>query len=1147
MSTQHPFSQHDPFFDNATTTYRPQQGSRWMVILLVVMGFGLLLCGGMITLSYLAIQKAAGVHTEVDLPDELPSRTEDQAAYNQSLARFSANPKADPCVDPRVCEFVRTSLRQLRDGEEIPFSRAMFLEAVAASPDGRGEVGLVERLSINTWLGEYEPTPSIDEPFERILAVRVNDNGDLATVDLLVYSAESQALSQQWYLVKEQDEWKMYDWQRMEYGRRMSDEYAGYVISESLNAEGYDNAMQQLADAQELWWDGEKELARAKIKQCETMPMLAVDRTVALLRTAYTWMAIEQDEETIRVLKMIENPDEVWGVWPVLAACYSSLGQDEQALRALENAAAQSPDHPNIRWLMSVVYDEVGREQESADHAAIALQFCPRDPTIYSTVIDNDRPEDIPLLLDCVVMSEDPFDWTQLLDHAAGSTAWGEQLVSTIQQRDRLAKGLETLARANVAWSKSDFDESAKLFLQARDEVQLPMLREIAVRDHVAARLEDGKIAEAIRESDQPEVTLSQLLSRAVDDALDVDHEALLAALEQVDLGDSPWAAGLRGYANHLLRRYDVALPDLQSFYQWSSERLPSIEEMESESTDVTAWMVDAIASYLTEALVRSGRPMEVLKLWPDEIQIQHEWGSLLLDASSDQLRKQVLAELGDEVTDAVQVQRLRLLARQARLAGDSQICDDYHRQAIELADRLTSEDQAYDLYELIHQRARDAIWNRLADPPMVTPTHDEDQSLRDEFFVEAVREAVIIDDETIARSWIEYAGRCGVDDGPTLAAMQNALADLMNERGQYEQAAEAYRAALNLDDDKDSWRWDRRRREYVGAMLDAGKIDALKQWLEADSSSTAWNQVVVALAAGDADSVRSLLSQQTDSEVNAWLGRHEQRRLLRRYAEDTWLDDLLDRYQLLLGYNYSQDRGDLVLDRDALPEPEQMQQSIQQAFGDDAQSTVIVLSSGDRQPAWKVTTANGQRYLMTWKLVQYDASAAPAVIRGRLAQPVLQLGIDVIDDEPHATERLLQAASRLASDGAIAFDWTEHGFLWAGDRLADRLAWQDRAPVEAATSEMSLVLMPSSEAADADDDLTLQQWADELQAAGGTIPVRVRQSLERLEETIPAQLIRVDIEKYDLHIQLEANGQLDPLAKAGRRFTCGIYSVRKR
>ncbi|MDG2222717.1 MAG: hypothetical protein P8L85_15160 [Rubripirellula sp.] len=1146
MSTKQSFSsQQDPFFPDGPASPTPTQRTRWPFILAVMLGFGLLFCGGIVMLGYIAIQKAAGVRPVVDLPDQMPSRSDDRDQFNASLTDFVTNPTADPCVAPEVCEFVETSIGQLRNNETIPFSREMFLGVVAASPIGEGKIGLAERLTINTWLTEYEPIPTIEQPNHRILNIHLNGTGDLATVDMLIYSSDSQAQSVQWYLVQENDAWKMYDWQRLEYGRRMSDEYAGYAAADTPNAEGYDRTMQQLAEAKNLWLNGERTLAEAKLRKCESTPMLAADRPVALLRTAYTWMGVGEDEEAIRILKNIPNPDQSWGVWPSMAACFLNTGQQEEGLQAALKAQTQSPDHPNVQWLLSQLKTEStesNESTESADRLATALQFCPHDATYLAAVVANNRPEDIPLIIDCILLSDNSSEWSQLLDSAARSTAWGKELLTISQKRADLPPSFGSLVKANIAWSKADYDDAAELFLKARDEAKAAMLRDIAIQDHFSARLENGRIAELFREVTPLEDVLAQLTQQALDENLDIAPEEILAALEQVDTENSNWASGLRGHANYQLRRYELALPDLDRFSRWITTQSETSEDDE----DPSSWIVEAAASQLTEVLIELDQPMDVLKRWPSDLNRHHHWGTLLLQRNNDDKRRNVLAAFEDTLPDSIDVQRSRFLALDARLRGDANTCDQHHRDALEKWKTLNSDEFAFRVQALISDRARDAVWNRFTGPPLDQQATAEQPPLSESFFMAAAREANALKDEQTIRHWIDYAAKQGIKTGDTNAVMQNHSGDLLLETGNYEEAAKAYLAAIEQEQDKDTWRSDQRRLNYIDSMIKAEKMDELLAWLSTQGESTAWDRATVELATGNGENLIDLLADQPKEEVTRWLQRAQQRRSLERYTNEAWIDTLLNEYPIYLSYLFGQASGDLVMLQKQLPATEQMQRWVQQAVGSDTEPIKISLRD-DQQHAWVANLENGQRYLVAFELMQYESSSLPESIRLQLADSVLRISLHVIDHQPQATRRLFAAVARIANEDAVAFQWNDRGLLWAGEKLADQLKWQNRVPVQPSLGEYRL-LSDSDFSESNEVDLSLTQWADALQATSDkTLPIVTRQSLGSITEKRPAQLTNVNLDEYFVQVQMEADSQLDPLAKSGRQFRCNAGNVQER
>ncbi|MEM8668701.1 MAG: tetratricopeptide repeat protein [Planctomycetota bacterium] len=1147
MSNQHPFTNPDPFLDQGNHVTPRKRGSRWLVVLGVLFGFGFLFCGGILVASYFALEQVAGGYGPVDLPETLPTRIDEQRNFNRSLAGFVADPSKDPCVDPDICEFVTDSLQQLRDYDTIPFSHEMFLQAVAASPLGKGQVGFLERLSIKSWLAEYEPVPYVDEPYERILDMRVNAEGDLATVDLLLYSEESQASSEQWYLVKDDDVWKLYDWNRLEYGRRMSDEYAAYVISESLNADGYDLAVNDLDEAEGLYLEGETERAHDLIRQCETRPMLPSDCNVALLRTAYTWMAIGECEESIRVLKMIPNPDEIWGVWPALAACYSNLGKNEEALEATQRYEKLSPDHPNMHMLYSIVLLEAGRDAEAADHAAMNLRFFPRDQTVLTDLIDFSRFEDIPLLLDCMVecMAESghTFAWDLVLNHGAVEPLWGQQLVQAAKEHEELPAGFVTLAEANLAWAQSDFDRSAELFLEARNQVQLSVLREIAARDHIDARIKGGNIVALLAEAGDTDVFRS-LLADALDDSLDIEPQAIIDALNQADTGDSHWALGLRGFANHQLDRLGDALRDFETFYDWAKNRT-----VDSAGTDeeVETWVVDAVLGYMIEELVETDRAIEALERWPDEVETLHQWGTLLLQPHQQNQRDAVLAAFPDEASDVAKVQRFRILAQQANDRRESELCDQYHQSAIELARPLY--EQSYYLVTLFSQRAQNAVWHRFESVPidsLYLDEGDEDSDFRGTFFTDALIEANILLDESTAREWIEKAERNGLDNSETLAELHESLADLFYEVGKYEAAAQSYLAAIERTEDRDSWRAGERRRAYINSMLGLHKYDELRNWLDKQDEKQIWDDATVLLKEGDSEALMALLEEQKQDRAIAWLRRPVVRAELDLQRDQNWVDQLLERYTLSFGYRSAASSGSLLLDSDHVPPTEEMRRLVRLLAGSNREVREID-SADETNHSWLVSGDAGERTVVTFQLAQYDASMSPPELSGRLEQPVVRILLQIDDPMPNPTRRLLESSARLVTEKAIAFAWEDHDVLWIGSDLEERLQWKDRVPVETALSQARLTLSPVKEEDDS-EIISIDQWNGKLeQSEEKRVSVFVTQRIGGVTERLAAHIVNVDRDQYAIYAELDEDSVLDPLGKKGRRISVGVANLQPR
>ncbi|EMI55166.1 hypothetical protein RSSM_03395 [Rhodopirellula sallentina SM41] len=277
-----------------------RSSKRILIISLIALAIIPVFCGGIAGVGYLAMKRIAQPSLQVNLPPRKDAFNQDAAEFNRSLERRvgSASDQQKQRVDRGLQRFIDNHIELLtQDDAVLPsaeFSPSSFIEAVATSEEGNGQINIAHRLTLADWIRTDAPQPDSLESQTHVLDVRLEADGKLAVVDLISYSDWNQAKSVQWFLVYEEQQWKFYDWQRLEYGRRISDEYASFIVGDTPQDQGYDKALVELARANTMWSDGQRDEAIELLRKTEGAIMLPSDRPVFRIRAAYTWMQFEK-------------------------------------------------------------------------------------------------------------------------------------------------------------------------------------------------------------------------------------------------------------------------------------------------------------------------------------------------------------------------------------------------------------------------------------------------------------------------------------------------------------------------------------------------------------------------------------------------------------------------------------------------------------------------------------------------------------------------------------------------------------------------------------------------------------------------------------------------------------------------------------
>ncbi|QEG38375.1 tetratricopeptide repeat protein [Roseimaritima ulvae] len=1144
-------SQDNPIFSSPHAFQQPMQtpppaggGNRRVLVVLAIVGaVGMAMCCGVGTLAYVALDSVTKGRVATQLPARTGAFAQDADRFNRSLAELSD----DPCDDSGICEFVRRSAAAGNQDEPIPFSRSMFLEAIAKSHHSGGRLPVADRLMINTWLVDGEPFPDTEE-FHRILHIEHDAATDLASVDLLFYTSDNQCESYQWFLVRENGSWKVYDWQRLEYGRRMSDEYAGYVKGVSPAAEGYDEVMVKLGEAQQLREDGEEQAAKDLLLACEQTPMLPGDLPVAKLRIAYLWLGWGENQQAVRVLESIQTPDQRWGVWPVLSMAYLNLGEYQTALDIAEKARRQSPQHPNVYWLLSEIYDGLDRTEEAADAALQAFVICPEDISLLGNVVYYGRPQDVPTLLEVLNETQSQAGWSRILNQASYSTKWGAALVEQLPQFSDVPLGAAEIAAGNLAWSQQDYDTAAKHFAAAKRTADQAFLQDMAASDYLYARMEEDRFAELLDEAEDVDETLLQLVRLSYDDEFYGDETALLQAIEQrEDLSDNIWATALRGWVYSVSEQPEPALEEFARFADWLKANPDALDEDDQ-------WLASTADYYLADSLLELKRPLDVLARWPEDHQRHEQMGTQLLQLRERSTINDFLQSTTDNKVDSVRLQRLRLQAELAFRDHQPQACQQLHQQVEALARQVYDESQSYQLFGLRQRRAADMVWaserdDRLSAIASVFELQDTD--VRDALIVQVANQAYDVHDAELLEECRRLADAKGITELPVLAELQAKGGQLSLIEGRYQQAIDTLQVALDNTPDDERWDHERRRESLLSAYLGAQRFDEARRFATAEPSAYEGDVPTVALvdlASGDPQALRGYFDagdRDARIEFGDWLANSAHRQWLNQYADQDWFDGLIGDVSLAIRSQGASEEGTLLFPAETAIAESNVEQFLQAAAGKPFQLTAVNLDAAeDNAQAWLATAEGGQRLVIHSRLVTCPNQGLQIEDAVALIDQVRALSIAVLDQRPQATRRLFAVAAAAAQDDAIGFWYESERCLWTQPELAKQLQWTRRLPIGPRVARNPLLEVNSLQPTDTQGYIDIEQWAQRLKDSEGPLSVSLSLDCGSVSEAVPCLVEDVDMDEYELLVRPTADSVLFPWIKQGVAYRSGVVYV---
>ena len=1152
VSSDSPFSQ--PYQDDQ---FQPSQGRSVKTVLLIVLSLVLLFCGGFVGLAYMAARSAFGP-SMTDLSElETISFENDAEQFNRSLQRTLASTRAADSgetdlvlgadVDSELLAFIEEKLENSVEGIEIPFNDELFIDAVERSPYGSGSLSLLDRIILKTSVTQASPVPDNATQNFRVLAIRHEANPEFAAADILYYSDDNQTQSIQWFLAKVDGRWTIYDWQLLELGQRTSDDYAIFLQGNDSIRHGYDEALTIGYEAEAMWYRGEREAAKRKLRMAEGVRTQTEIRHTKRLHLAYVWMRVSEYKEALRLLESIERPDDIWGVWPSIAVCQRTLGNNKAALEAIEKAALLSPNHPNVYWMRSQILKDMGNNELAVEPAIKSLRLLPKDATALRCVMSLRQPKQLEELITALVDADDELMWRQLINTAYQDEDWSKSLADSFSSREDTPRGALEIVNGHRAWTQERFDEAAASFLSAKTMAERDYIREIASSNHVTLRLENDQPKELFAETEDLSKLLVDLFTDAMYGDIYTDPQRLLDALTvNSKAADSPFHDGLAGWCRFELKQYDKARDDFESMLARLGESSSNRDiTHDGDGDGLLETHGPDLEYYIAQCFLKQHNPVAALKRFSEDAGTHGIIGNALMQSKKTSVVRAFVDATKDNSIDSVKLVREKLLAQLSFMGGDDDQCETHHQNSLALAKELFSSDESYQVRRIIGKRAEDLALTRKW-LPYTFAVHfgfdgfDEADIHAGAFALEASR----LFDVRALNECLQAVRNDSVSE-ETLANILWRHGMSLEAQGKLQEASVSIRESIEKTDPESIGVLRFRHEKLAHLSLRMGDDESARNSLQMSreiDESNVLVECVIALSKGDLVAVKESLEQLDSDTATEFLQSNESRWYLRQHAASPALRDLINTFPVPLGATTMRTYGSLYFDSDAKIDPALLKTGLQQNSGE---QFVLkeVQTDKDQTSRTFVAVSNSERLLFSWGRQSYELDQIPNVLSARFEKPVQFLTINVLDDNPRATERLFSLA-RCFSENAFVFTWNSQQLIWVGDDLPSQLKWQGRVPIPAKRTFANLYVAEKLERDEDDEVLGTSDWKKILsESADGKVHVHV--SLGTEAERIDADLVRVDEDKHQLFVVPRQDSAINPLIKKGLTYRSWSYRVR--
>ncbi len=1137
---------------------------------------GILACAGLGTAIFFVFQASKSSQTASFVPDITKDFEADAKAFNSALERKIAERTADPSASQSTEFADAESEKEYKSSREVAAVRDEVVKYVeflknSSNPivldnDGfretvekRTNIDFMRSLSLKLTLQQGNPEAE-SEGYGTLLGVDVDPDQMSATAHWLFYTTASHAMSVQWFLAKKQNRWVVYDWQRLEYGRRFSEEFANYYSNLYKDeVDGYDQVLEELVKAIEQ--TDEKKLKRI-LRSAEKKKVLSKDFDESRLRLSWTYMQSYEYPDAKRVLLALRERNKLWGFYPTLAHIEQSLGNSDAHIEAARQFSRLSPNHPIASSMIGKYEIDHDGTTESYRKLLNAWALCPKDYSCLQALARG-LPESLAV---------------ELLQVAWRCDSTGETLGTAINLLDYQGALTDTLVDQ---LAESQLLEQAWLdFLRLRIETKLNQLTDRLDSQAVAMRrAADGSLKETIDDwymtrcfEDErfdsilaDEVMAGKVL-QSVATELEYDEwysstNKLIAALESAPphCQNHPLFKGVLG---GLLSMDDDprAIGFLAEYLKENKEHLQKL--IEDEASEDNLYFADWVESTLGMSFAKAGRVQEAIELFSENTSVLSNVVDVALSIRDGESLKSLRSAL--EKLDQPYTNHLvsKIDAYQSYWDGDFEKGDRSFADACKnlQAGQASDDSQSWMVTQLARLRGEFAVRSGYFDLPI-----EKDELGATELIQSLLEECGRLNDSNGLNKIVSRLESLELD---------NKLIDVSIAKARYQIAIEAASGRdiciRHLEEllefktqDIDEWYWETYANRLVRLYAEAGRwedCDALIRMIEGKKfDSVLENQLLALLARDQQDEFESLLSTATESDVSSAMASPAIRKLLRAKPalHETlnrmtlelprqWFSEDMRYNSATVGLSAPRDISETELQRIAAEHLPGATISIRKLPELD-----VPLSKSDDSPPklnrWLIESSEGDTIFLVESTGSKKAdSTAPLPFRNKLA--TVQHWIQVVVAESKRPPFPLQwnIANDLAGD-AISIQW-DYGLqaIWYEEPFKFLMEDPMRIPVTPTTlTDVYLSDDENEEEQSESAFLDLHDTKNSLQK-GETVEVECNiYSFGLIVGKFRAKVIQIHSSTNRIEAELLEGIDFDPLFQPGQHIWLESYQAR--
>jgi hypothetical protein len=454
-----------------------------------------------------------------------------------------------------------------------------------------------------SWRGQMRSTAEVEAYWAQITVAGIvtpDDDPNTRIVYAFCDDVESaDPTESRFWIARDGDTWKLYDWARLDLGLAESQEWGLYAkYAHTGDLQGFERWGELLSEADEAIASGELDAAKKTLRRAESESVPPEFHDFHLVLTAYRWAAVD-NEEAERCYNAVQFPNDTPGAYYGLLTC-KRWGNPAEALnyaKLYEEAVGPSPALLEIK---AQLLTRLNRHAEAGLEWRQLLRIKPDHAYAASEYVSS-----LPL--------ESKAEFESALERLGEPEKVAADIAATVGMTDypRLLmiaeyvnrKAPETAAAQYVQgltqFLNGRYPEAAKLYRAAFEKESDEKKRESYVNAYIEAMTADGKVLEAIKHVPDAKAAFELLYASYDESEIELTEDELRQVV----------AMNREMFPNDLVAMHRDASVAVTA-EQWADAELVLRKALQTagETEEDTEYYHEECESMLTTVLYRLGR-----------------------------------------------------------------------------------------------------------------------------------------------------------------------------------------------------------------------------------------------------------------------------------------------------------------------------------------------------------------------------------------------------------------------------------------------------------------------------------------------------------------------------------------------------------